>query len=361
MDAPAGKQGVLFGKLLARQEVLLSWFIAHVGSADGNEKSAEALFQRSSAILTQLGARGETGQALSTVAAKLHESGQYDDALQMFEQALKIFAERGDHWGMGQVLHDMGYHCYSAGNYHKALQYFQEGIAICEATGNLKMLGDILNLVGAAHKMLGDYAAGWRATEAALSARTTAGDKRGIAWSLQLLGELAWHMGDYELAERRSQESLLLLQEIGLTRTAGIALSNLGEIASSRGDYQQAKAYFRAALTPYLETDSLASHFIADVALAGLGAVLVKEGQASQAAELLTHVLRRPRAWHETKERASTLLTELAGQLPPEALAAAQRKRCPPWSPNCWPRSRWLAHQSDPSWRPLLIAYLPWL
>jgi tetratricopeptide (TPR) repeat protein len=325
-DVPTGGQGILFGKILSRQGNLLGSLISHVGSAGSLEKSAEAISQQSLAILTQLGAQEETGLALASEAGILRDLGKYDDALQLLDQALAIFTRQGDHWGMSRMLHDLGFVSYSAGNYHKALQFFQEGSALCEATGNLKTLGDILNMVGDAHKMLGDYAAGRRATEAALAARTTAGDKRGIAWSLQMLGELAWHMGDYELAERRSQESLLLFQAIGLTRTASAALNILGEIASSRGDYQRAKVYFRASLASYLATDTLASFWVADAALAGLGAVLIKEGKASQAAELLTHVLHRPSALHETRQRVSALLSELAGQLPPETLAAAQAR-----------------------------------
>ncbi|RIK35383.1 MAG: hypothetical protein DCC55_30465 [Chloroflexi bacterium] len=322
MDEPAGKQGVLWGKLLARQASLWSWLGSHVG-ASSSRASIELLNHQSLTILNQLGAREETGLALSGIGGQLSRVGRFDQVLQMFEQSLAVFTEQSDHWGMSRALHDLGFTCYAAGRYEAAFDYFQRGITICHESGNLKTLGDLLNMVGEVHKVLGAYDAGRQATQKALAARTMIGEKRGIAWSLQLLGELAWLTGDNETAEQRLLESLALFREIEVT-TAAAAANILGEVAAGRGDYAQAKAYFHMSITPYLQSDALHSNWLPFVGLAGLAALLIKESQPAPAAELLYHVLYHPAAMHETKERAQRLLADLATTLPPQVMAAAQ-------------------------------------
>jgi predicted ATPase/DNA-binding SARP family transcriptional activator len=323
MDEPAGKQGVLWGKLLARQAALWSWLDSHVG-ASSSRASIERLNQQSLTILNQLGAKEETGLAVSVIGGQLSRVGQFDQALKYYEQSLTVFAERGDQWGMSRTLHDLGFTCYWSGNYRAALDYFQRGVAICNQSGDLKNLGDLLNMVGEVYKMLGDFDAARQATQSALAARTAAGEKRGIAWSLQLLGELAWLTGDNATAEQHLLKSLALFREIGLTAIAAAASNILGEIATGQGNFAQARDYFRISLTPYLNTDLLYLNWLPSVALAGLVALLIREDRPAPAAELLYHVLRHPAALHETKERAQRLLADLATTLPPQVMAAAQ-------------------------------------
>lgn len=57
-----------------------------------------------------------------------------------------------------------------------------------------------------------------------------------------------------------------------------------------------------------------------------MASVLLKQGQLTQAAQTLYHVMRHPAAWQETKTRAVGLLAELATTLPAEQLNVAQEQ-----------------------------------
>jgi len=325
MEKPAGQQGILLGHSLVMHAYLLHLLYLEIGHSRGWER-VESLYLQSLAILNELSATAETGMALLSLGNYYREVGELASSLASLEQALVALTAQPPTLWLRRVLHDLGLTHFTLGHYETALEHFQRCAALCEERDDLKTLGDALNMIGESHRAQGDYSAARQATQAAFNVRTTVNDKRGIAWSLQLLGEIAWHTKDYATAQRCSGESLTLLTEMGLTREGNPALNTLGRTALSLGDYAEARRHFHAILTPQLKTGQLALVWTEVAALVGLGSVLAQEGRCQEAVELLTHVLRYPAGFQETKVRATALLAELALEMSAEQFHAAQAR-----------------------------------
>ncbi len=325
MDEPAGKQGILLGRLLTRQGEMVMWFAWLVtGSAD--LERGTALNQQSLNLLNQLNAQGETALPLSGIAAWYRYLGRSDQAIQLYQQALHIYSEQGDRQEMGRVLRELGECITAQGNYQAAIKLFEQSIALCKQIGDLRNLGEVLHQLATVHVALDEYTTAKQVIQTTLATWVETDDQRGMAISLALAGEIAWLTGDYIDAQNYSQESLTLIQKLGLSRLKDRVLSNLGNIAYQLGEYQQARAYFSAILVENLAIDSLHYDRLIALALVGMASVLLKQGQLTQAAQTLYHVMRHPAAWQETKTRAVGLLAELATTLPAEQLNVAQEQ-----------------------------------
>jgi predicted ATPase/DNA-binding SARP family transcriptional activator len=325
MQDPIGRQGTLLGKILGKNAVMLVHVATEVGRADARTV-AEQLAQQSLTILSRLDEASETGEALHVLGDLYYRSGQFEQGAELLQQSLTLARARGDHRKTARTLGNLGLLSFCRGDYRQSIDYFRQGIALSEERGDPVTLGHLLGMLGEAHQALGEYVEAQQAAQAALIARTTAGDQRGVAMSLQLLGELNWQMGDYAFAQQRSQASLELFQQIGLAKLSEVAQNNLGHIACSLGDYRQAKVHFCAVLASNAEAGLIDFVWQVAEALTGMATVLIKEGKAAQAAELLNQVLHHPAAWQETKDRAAKLLTELSVELPPDVMAQAQAR-----------------------------------
>ena len=322
-DEPSGQQGIVLAKVLSKQGLAQFRLMYEVGQQISPEQ-IKTLLQESLSILDNLGGQDEIGDALSGLSHLARNTGDFALAQQLNQQAFAVYEQQGDQWGMARVLENLGYLGLIMGAYTQAKQFCQQGIAICEEIGSRKKLGDILNKLGTAHVQLGEYEAAQQTVQAALAARTEANDKRGIGFSLFRLGNLAWRMGNYEEARQRSQESAEIFKTIGLEWGLCCALNNLGDIACTLGRLSGGRRYFQAILKSRLAINALENDRVGD-ALAGLAAVLIAEGQPEHAAGLLTLVLSHPTTWQETKDRATSLLSELEGQLSPHAIVVAKK------------------------------------
>lgn len=133
-------------------------------------------------------------------------------------------------------------------------------------------------------------------------------------------------------AKRIHQESLAVSEELGGRANMAVSLNHLGQISYALGELQETKQYFLTALQTAIEAQAIP---VALDALVGLVILQVKEQMTTaepelavkeQALEWLTLVLNHPASRKETKDRASSLMSELTAELSPQTITAAQAR-----------------------------------
>jgi hypothetical protein len=114
---------------------------------------------------------------------------------------------------------------------------------------------------------------------------------------------------------------LAVSKEIGSKRGASAALTCMGHATSALRQPGRAEKYFHDALKIAVEINAIP---MALDALAGIAALLGETQEKKRALQLLALVSADHRAWQDTKDRVSRLLTNLASQLPPKLASDAQ-------------------------------------
>jgi tetratricopeptide (TPR) repeat protein len=198
------------------------------------------------------------------------------------EESLQIFRELGDQGGMGYGFVRLGEIATALGRHGLALQCYERSLAIAEEIGD-------------------------------------AGMKIETLWGK---GTLSLALGQREQAKELFVESAAITareMEVSMSYWPR-SLTGLGHAALALGEAQEARKRFYEALERAIKAERL--HLVAS-AVMGLANLLSTEGHLQQAAELATLILEHPAARQIDKDRAQTLLAELASQLSSKVLAAA--------------------------------------
>ena len=169
----------------------------------------------------------------------------------------------------------------------------------------------------------GAYAQGKRVYWESLAVFREIGYSAGAAMVLGDLGEVSTVLGEYVEATRLAHESLLMDEELGYPVQKAWAHRVLGNAACGLGDYQTARAHLRQALEQAMSVRATAPTLLT---LAGIAALLARQGERERPVELLALVLRHPARLQWTADRAARILEELRSQLAPEQFAPAQER-----------------------------------
>ncbi len=215
--------------------------------------------------------------------------------------------------------------------YDEAKQLFQESLSLAETLDAQEGIGWACHGLGDVHRVLGDHLAAQRSYQRSLTIFEAIKAREGIAWSCHGLGDLAVARQAYVEAQQHYQQSLVVFEEIGDLGAAAETLNALGNTACALGSeaYHQARRNFHQALQMAMAVQVIP---VALNILVGLATILVKEEgpdpneRKEQALDLLVLTLHHPASDQETKDRAASLLAELATQFPPPVVAAAQAR-----------------------------------
>jgi DNA-binding SARP family transcriptional activator/predicted ATPase len=347
----------ILGQALAYQ----AWFCVRLGLLE----RAKELIQESLLILQQMGARSQREIAIAWLVFGFtkYMQGLFTEANQPFQESRLLFEQIDDPWGRGTCLSLLAHSAYMLGRYKKAEQFSQESIAILRNIGDLRAPIFAISLLGRIAMAQGQYEQAEEFHQECFKRRQELQDRTGIAFSLRDLGDVVRLQGQHTRAEQYYQESLAMVQEINLQQEKIYSLLGLGKLAQTSedytqakqffqeslaihteigvrseipeafvglgwatyglGDYQEAKQYFHAALKVVTESREIP---VALDALAGLATLLAKTGDLEGSLELLMLALHHPACSQETKDRLANLRVELAAELPPEVVAAAEAR-----------------------------------
>jgi len=344
-------QAVL-GKVLLHQ----GWFCAILGLVE----KANELLQRSLVAFRDLGARREVAYALRHLGfiASSPEEGKT-----LLLEGLAIFKEIGDRMGIVLSLWALGYAAFSQGEYWAAKELFQETLTLCRELGNQQGIADSLTHLGQSSWFLGEYSVAEQLHQESLVLCKEINDPFGMVYSLNALALDAFALGEYGEAKQLCQASLTISREMGYARETARALIRLGEVANTLGehgeaiqlaqeslmlskkldaqfeigwnwrvlgdaacglrDFSGARRYYYQALETAMAIPDVS---LAPLVLVGAASLLAVEGRKESALGLLALVLHHPASWQLTRDQAAALVAELAAELPPEAVAAAQER-----------------------------------
>jgi predicted ATPase/DNA-binding SARP family transcriptional activator/Tfp pilus assembly protein PilF len=352
---PAREKELLLGELLARQGKCCE-FTEH-------SDKAQQLFERSLAIFDRLGAWRETVLPLYGLGYVAHIKGEYVQAKQYSQRSLATYKEIEDPWGMANVLSNLCLVARRQGAFSEAKQHSQQSLALRRKIGDQRGIASSLSNLGLICCDLGEYAeakkvllealqicrqldynieiahaltglcqAAFRLgeTDAAkqfgqesLAVFRDIGDRWGMAIAYNNLGHIAMELGDYAEAKHLYQEGIAIYQQTGIKSGLANTLGNLGQVCYKLGEYAEARPYLHEALRIAQEIGAIP---IALESLSRLAPLLAQEGETKQSLELLAFTMHQPAILQATKENAEVLFSELAADLPPEDVAAAEAR-----------------------------------
>jgi predicted ATPase/DNA-binding SARP family transcriptional activator/TolA-binding protein len=289
----------------------------------GKYRDAQNAYTDSLTIFREIGDRWGEANALHRLGSVAYELGSYQEAEQRYRESLELKRELGDPWGVANSLNNLGIVFYDLGEYAAAEQCYRESLAIRRERGNRWGIAAVLNNLGLIASAQKAFAEAQGCYQESLAICRAIGDQRGIAIALNNVGEIAFTLGAYDEAKQHYQESLAIFKEIGQTRGTTFALGYLGDVSFALGEYEAAKAYYGQVLQLALDTQAAPR---ALDALAGLSALLAREGQAERAVELLALVLGHAASEKPTREKAQQQMAAIAPRLSATAVASAQER-----------------------------------
>jgi len=352
---PTGEKELLLGQLLARQGKCCE-FTEH-------SDKAQQLFERSLAIFDHLGAWRETALPLHGLGYMAHIKGEYAQAKEYFQKSLAIYRKIEDPWGIANVLNNLCLVARRQGAFTEAKRLCQESLAIRREIGDQRGAISSLNALGLVRCALGEYAGAREVLQEALQICRRLDYNIGIAQALTGLCQAAFRLEEVEAAKQFGQESLAIYRDIGDYWGVAIAYNNLGRMAAELGDYARAKHLYQEGIAIYRQigiksglANTLgnlgeACYKLGDYAeawqclhealqiaqeigavpaalksLVVLAPLLAQESKPVQGLELLAFAMHQSAIAQDIKKQAAVLFAELATDLSPEDVAAAEAR-----------------------------------
>ena len=262
--------------LLGRMLIMHGWFI-ELRSQD--YPRAITFLEEGSRITLKFGNLNcmEGLLRLSDVAVK---QGNYERARELAQESADLARAGGELWTQTFDLAHLGYVHYLLGNYTEAKMLIQEAIRIAEKYESTTGLSDARNNLG--------------------------------------LVELA--VNACQDARQTFTENLAYSTRSSYLKGTVLALIGAGDAAKELGEYQESRRYLSQALMTALDSNQI-PYVLSALTVTAI--LLVQTGNRERAAEIALLVLEHRAATHETKSRASQLVSQLEASLGPELLAAA--------------------------------------
>jgi predicted ATPase/DNA-binding XRE family transcriptional regulator len=242
--------------------------------------------------------------ALMCRAIAHYMRGDYSLSRQEVAQSLALSRRIGYRWNTAMGLSWLGLIDHAQGDYAAAHRWFHQSLEIWRVVGDQRGLGFCLSYGSMTAQELGSYAEAQTLLQESLAVNSAIGHRLGAGSALNHLGRLAHVQGDYLEAHYLFRESVDLFREIGDRWSMARALTYLGNTLQTLGRHEEAREALLQALR--LAVEARAMPVALDI-MVGLVPLLVRDGAALQAQELLDHVLHNAASGKETRDVARRL------------------------------------------------------
>jgi predicted ATPase/DNA-binding CsgD family transcriptional regulator len=182
---------------------------------------AQALFEESLALFTDIGDRWGIANALHNLGHLAFFQNDDDRAVAFEEQSLAQWRSVGDPWGICLPLGILAAIAAQRGDYERARALVEESLALARDRSDTWTIASRLGLLGVLVCEQGEAEHATRLLVESLAPQQAAGERTGYAWTLNLLGWVSRDQGDTALAESRFKDSLALFRQMG--NTGGVA------------------------------------------------------------------------------------------------------------------------------------------
>ena len=176
--------------------------------------------------------------------------GNSNRALKYYEKSLAILEEIGHKQGISASLNNIGQIYKWQGNYTRALEYYEKSLSIKQEIGNKQGIAASLNNIGQIYNEQGNFTHASEYHERALLISEKLGHKQGIANSLNDTTERpTTNKAKYSRALDYYEKSLAILKkEIGNKPAIAVSLNNIGALYMAQDMYNRALEYFEKSL-----------------------------------------------------------------------------------------------------------------
>jgi predicted ATPase/DNA-binding CsgD family transcriptional regulator/DNA-binding XRE family transcriptional regulator len=260
----------------------------------------------------------------------LQGQSDYAQADRLCSESL-VYARRSERPDLiAHVLIYLGFFKGCLGEYAAASACWQEGLELCEQLGLRNEKAWALDCLGVAAWCQGDMAGAERYIVEALAIYTHLGRQTSIAMCLADLTPVLIGQGEVQRAITVAQRAVAMTRAVNGQNMLTVSLCYLGAALIAAGDLVEARRTLIEATRRAWQCEYI--HFVM-IAFYHFGELLIAESHGCEpaaamehrirAAELLTCVRTHIQAWQIFRDKATALLGETAGLLPPAVLAAA--------------------------------------
>jgi ATP/maltotriose-dependent transcriptional regulator MalT len=293
------------------------WFAFH----RGRQHEAQALLERSVAILRELDARAELVFPLNYLGALLAHLGDHTRAQALCRESLGICQTIADLYGQAVAYNILGQSAYDQGDYTAAQEWSQRSLAIEQRIENQWSMTYSLTNLGKVAYVTGAYAAARWFFEESLQTRKSINDARGMGICFNRLGDTAAASGAYDEARERYNQGLREFRAIGNQWGMTSSLINLGRLALVQGRDAEALPLLQEAARLALNLE--APPQIVKI-LAAAAPLARKSGADDWAEELARIAQRAPASLESYRDHAARLLAWPGYGPPPLGLTLEQ-------------------------------------
>lgn len=333
-------QELIYGRALARQ----GFFAVSSGQMEGGMTA----LRRGLAIARSRQAAADMTFCLTFLGEFEGWQGNFDRGRQLLSESIAINEAMGELVRAGFALYRLGELTHTVGEFEEARSVFARCLAHSRQLESHEAMGYVLDQYGYCHFLVGDWDAAESAYRESAHRFSEIGNELGVALASTGLGLTAWARGPENLTIARQwlTESIANARRVGHTIHLVSSLSVLGLVQIDWGDFAQARALLEEALALARQADfrrgvitclnGLAhvcwktdqrdeAHTLLDESFALATAIglrpLLAEVMLYQAHLLLAEIATLPPDQrHTPQEQAATLLRQVLGEMPLQAL-----------------------------------------
>lgn len=324
---------------------------------------AKAYIEDASQIFFELGDYLDYANCLITLGFIAGNAQDINEALNFQEQAMEIYEELGDKNNIGICLYTRGHLYVSLGDYQKAIEHYRAAEEIMHETGFVAGTASMLSWQSITAMRMGDLENARELRQKSLDLSVTTENTTDIVWGHFEMGEILRLQGDLDAARDMFQSSFDLFQESKLFSLRPFYYRGMGDLALANGDPHEAREHFSLSLKYALEeyhtwiaiyarvclarseillgdlesaqeqldnalqaTQNDANIGLKMLVLAGYAELYAALEKHAEAAEFASLILENPGSWHEIQGIAADVLKAVAGKLPGNLLAEAQKR-----------------------------------
>jgi predicted ATPase/class 3 adenylate cyclase/Tfp pilus assembly protein PilF len=253
----------------------------------------------------------------------------YLQARSHFEESLMFYQKLDDEQGMERALHALGTLAQIQGDLAQARGFFEQALRLNREQAAQPVRAKIILNLGMLAHYQGESLHARALYEESIAIAKQLGDEATVLLGLINLGVMLEEK-DYAQATTLYEESLMLSRKLGNPRGISSALARLGSVALKQGNALQAKQLFKECLA--LAQEQRDTWRIGDC-LVGLAREASMRGQPMVAAQLLAAV---NKLWgslnvpmpHDIRIEYESILTSVCAKLHEHDFAVAWDKGC---------------------------------
>jgi predicted ATPase/DNA-binding CsgD family transcriptional regulator len=292
----------------------------------GRLERAAAALEEAESLYTRLGLAPPPGLAtdpLLHVGWLAYARGERDEAVRLGEAARRRAEAHGHTGNLPYAWNLLTLVAYAGAD--RALEKRAAGraYAAVQDSQDRWFTASCLNQLGGIAIRDGDFAAARRHFQASYEIRAAFGDANGMALALMHLGGVDERQGDHAAALGRYLRAERIFEESGDAVDLTRALRDLGRATTALGDRARARDAYARALR--VSGDHRLARLLLDTMLWATN-LLVDDGHAALAVEVVTLVRRHPAADVDDRGLAAEVLERAAARLAPAELATAEQR-----------------------------------